>query len=261
MNDDSKKSIADSLETETKLLPYMPYLFQDLWPMGCSANQIIDSIASLDFPSGNVKVLDLGCGKGALSVQIAAKFGFDVTGIDAMPEFLKFAEEKSAEFKVASLCTFINDDILNYAADKHDFNVVILASLGGIFGNNKQTIEKLRTQVFSGGYIIVDDGYLKKRDALNRKGYAHYQNYENTVKALTSSNDNLISEISTSESSKKINDEYLEVIEKRCTELITQYPKMENDIMNYLEIQREECEILDKEIEGTIWVLQKSEAK
>jgi len=257
MNNDSKKSVADSLETGTKLLPYMPYLLQDLWAMGCSANQIIDLIAGLDFPSGNVKVLDLGCGKGALSIQIAAKFGFNITGVDAMPEFLKVAEEKSAEFKVASLCTFVNDDILNYAADKHDFNVVILASLGGIFGSNKQTIEKLRTQVSPGGYIIVDDGYLKKRDALNRKGYAHYQNYKNTVKELTSSNDDLISEISTSESSKKINDEYLEVIEKRCTELITQHPQLENDLKNYLNMQREECEILDKEIEGMIWVLQK----
>ncbi len=258
MNNDSKKSIADSLEAETKLLPYMPYLLQDLWAMGCSANQIIDLIASLDFPSGNVKVLDLGCGKGALPVQIAAKFGFNVTGVDAMPEFLKFAEEKSVEFKVASLCTFINEDILNYVTDNHDFNIVILASLGGIFGSNKQTIEKLRTQVSPGSYIIIDDGYLKKKDASNRKGYLHYRNYEETVKELTSFNDDLISEISTTESSKKINDEYLEAIEKRCTELITQHPQLENDLKNYLDLQREECEILDIEIEGTIWVLQKT---
>jgi len=261
MNNDSQKSVADSLEVEKKLLQYMPYLLQDLWAMGCSADQILDLIANLNLPAGSVKVLDLGCGKGALSVQIAAKFGFNVSGVDAMPEFLKVAEEKSNEYKVTSLCTFIKEDILNYVTDSHDFNIVILASLGGIFGSNKQTIEKLRTQVSPGGYIIIDDGFLKKRDALNRKGYAHYRNYEETFKELTSFSDDLISEISTTEISKKINDEYLEVIEKRCSELITQHPQMGNKLKSYLDLQREECEILDKELEGMIWVLQKTKSK
>jgi hypothetical protein len=175
-----------------------------------------------------------------------------------MPEFLKVAEEKSVEFKVTSLCTFINDDILNYAAVSHDFNIVILAALGGIFGSNNYTIEKLRTQVSPGGYIIIDDGYLKKRGALIRKGYLHYRNYEETVKGLTSFNDDLISEISTTEISKKINDEYLEEIERRCNELITKHPQLENDLINYLELQREECDILNNEIEGMIWLLQKT---
>jgi len=129
MNDNSKKSIANSLETETKLLQYMPYLLQDLWGMGCSVDQILDLIANLNLPADSVKVLDLGCGKGALSVQIAAKFGFNVTGVDAMPEFLKVAEKKSVEYKVTSLCTFINEDILNYVTESHDFNIVILPGI------------------------------------------------------------------------------------------------------------------------------------
>ena len=258
MDDDSKKSVANSLETEIKLLPYMPYLLQDLWAMGCSADQILDSIARLNLTSGAVKVLDLGCGKGALSVQIAAKFGFNVTGIDVMLDFLKVAEKKSAEYKVTALCTFIKEDIMNYVKDNHDFNIVILASLGGIFGNNKQTIEKLRTQVSPGDYIIIDDGYLKTKNSLNRKSYLHYRNYENTVKELTSFNDDLILEISTTEFIKKINDEYLEAIEKRCSELIIQQPEIETNLKSYLELQREECEISNSELEGMIWIMQKA---
>jgi ubiquinone/menaquinone biosynthesis C-methylase UbiE len=261
MDDGSQKSVANSLETEIKLLPYMPYLLQDLWAMGCSVDQILDSISNLNLPSNSINVLDLGCGKGALSVQIAAKFGFNVTGVDAMPEFLKVAKEKSIEYKVTSLCNFMKEDILNYVTDNHDFNIVFLASLGGIFGSNEQTIEILRSQVSPGGYIIIDDGYLKKRDVLNRKGYLHYRNYEDTVKELTSFGDELISELSTKEFSKKICDEYIEAIEKRCAELITQHPQMKIDLKHYLDLQREECEILNKEIEGIIWLLQKTKAK
>ena len=111
MNDDTQNSVANSLEVETKLLPYMPYLLQDLWAMGCSANQILDLVANLNLPADSVNVLDLGCGKGALSVQIAAKFGFNVTGVDAMPEFLKVAEEKSVELPIIN--TFFMASLLS----------------------------------------------------------------------------------------------------------------------------------------------------
>jgi len=258
MNDNSMQSVADSLEAEKKLLPYMPYLLQDLWALGSSVDQILDLLSTLTFSQYSVKVLDLGCGKGALSVQIASMFGFGIVGIDAMPDFLKDASKKASEYKVSDLCTFIEQDILTYVIDEHNFDVVILASLGGIFGSNKETVKKLRTQVRSGGYIVIDDGYLKKRELISRKGYSHYQNYEKTVEDLTGYNDRLLTEISTTEMSIKINEEYLTVIEKRCIELVDQYPELENDLNHYLDVQREECTILNSELEGMIWVLKKS---
>ncbi|MCK5199726.1 MAG: hypothetical protein KAR21_15320 [Spirochaetales bacterium] len=33
MNDKSQQSVANSLEVEEQLLPYMPYLLQDLWAL------------------------------------------------------------------------------------------------------------------------------------------------------------------------------------------------------------------------------------
>jgi cyclopropane fatty-acyl-phospholipid synthase-like methyltransferase len=258
MNDNPQQSVANSLEVEIKLLPHMPYLLQDLWALGSSVDQILDLISTLALSSDTAKILDLGCGKGAVSVQIASKFGFTVVGVDAMPEFLKDANKKSAKYQVSDLCTFIEQDILTYVTDKHDFDIVILASLGGIFGSNKKTIKKLRTQIRAGGYIVIDDGYLKKRKLLSRKGYRHCRNYEKTVEELTIFNDHLLTEISTTEVSTKINNEYLKVIENRSIELIDQYPELKKNINNYLDLQREECDIIDKELEGMIWVLKKA---
>ena len=257
MSNNSIQSVADSLESDKKLLPYMSYLLQDLWALGSSVDQILDLLSSLSLSQDAVKILDLGCGKGALSVQIASKFGFNIVGVDAMPEFLNDANKKASEFKVSELCTFIEQDILLYVKDRHDFDIVILASLGGIFGSNENTIKKLRTQVRRGGYIVIDDGYLKKREFFSRKGYTHYQNYEKTVENLTEYNDRLLNEISTTEVSTKINDEYLKVIEIRSIELIDQYSEIENDLNRYLDVQREECDILNNELEGMIWVLKK----
>lgn len=258
MKDSSQKSVADSLETDEHLLPHMPYLLQDLWAMGCSVNQVLDLIGTLKLTGEPVKVLDLGCGKGALSVQMAAKYGYHVTGIDAMPEFLKDAKDKAKEYEVSHLCKFIEFDILQYILENHDFNVVIFASLGGALGDNKTTVEKLRSQVTKGGYIIIDDGYLRSKERISRRGYGHYRNYDVTKRELTGFNDTLLAEESTTEESKEINNGYLEVINKRAQELIGQKPEMATKLKSYIQQQKEECDILEHELEGTIWVIQKT---
>jgi 2-polyprenyl-3-methyl-5-hydroxy-6-metoxy-1,4-benzoquinol methylase len=250
-------SISDSLEVEKHLLPHMPYLLQDLWALGSSVDAIVEAVSALNLSSSETTILDLGCGKGALSIQLAAKCGVMCTGIDAMAAFLEDAKIKAEEYQVSHLCQFIEQDLLEYVSVEHDFDVVILASLGGVLGPLSDTIEKLRTQVRPGGYIIIDDGYLKKRQQLKRKGYEHYRNYHDTIQAFTTFNDVLIREVNTTEFSKKLNEEYLEAIEKRCAELIHQHPELEEDLATYLKRQEEECRIFDEELEGAVCLLQK----
>ena len=100
---------------------------------------------------------------------------------------------------------------------------------------------------------------LKKEKFLNRKGYRHYRNYEETVDELTKFNDRLLAEIPTTEVSKKINDEYLKVIENRTIELMNQYPTLEKVLKSHLDLQREECDIVNCELEGMVWVLKKTD--
>ncbi len=174
-----------------------------------------------------------------------------------MPEFLHDAREKANENKVSDLCTFIDEDILSYVSEDHKFDIVILASMGGLFGNNIDTVKKLRSQTRAGGYIIIDDGYLKNKQNMSRKGYGHYRNYKKTIEELTTFNDHLIAEIPTSEMNQDINNEYLIMIRRRIIELITKHPELEKELNNYLNLQKEECEVLENEIEGRIWVLRR----
>ncbi|MGA1824202.1 MAG: class I SAM-dependent methyltransferase [bacterium] len=257
MSDRAEQSIADSLEIDKHLLPYMPFLLKDLWALGSSVDSIIDIVGSLPLPCHHTQVLDVGCGKGAIAIQIASQYGFKTIGIDAMTAFLDEAREKAQEYGVSHLCEFIRQDIEEYVSAHHEFDLVILASLGGIFGSFKNTIATLRTQVRSGGYIIIDDGYLQKRDSLNRKGYEHYKNHEDTITELTAFNDLLLKEISTTELSLKINDKYIHIIEKRGNELIAEHPELERDINTYIQRQIEECDVIKEYLEGALWVLQK----
>ena len=59
------RRVAESLEQR---LPIVPYL-------------------------ASLKYLDVGCGNGLTAMHLAAKYGFDVTGIDVDPEQIRLAQE------------------------------------------------------------------------------------------------------------------------------------------------------------------------
>jgi cyclopropane fatty-acyl-phospholipid synthase-like methyltransferase len=229
-----------------------------MWALGSSVNQLLDQLGSLPLPDEGVRVLDLGCGKGAVSVQAASKFGFHVVGVDVTHEFLEDAKKKAAQYGVSAQCTFLEQDIHRYVMDVHAFDVVILASLGGIFGSHRGTMNTLRTQVVSGGYIVLDDGFLKQSGSLRLKGYGHYRSYGETVEELTAYGDTVVSEISTTEASRQINEEYLKDIERRSAELMDRYPELEDALRKHVDLQREEVAVLDSEVEGMLWVIQRA---
>jgi ubiquinone/menaquinone biosynthesis C-methylase UbiE len=260
--------ISDSLEATPDLLPYMPYLLQDLWALGSSVDQIIEAVGRLPFRTEEnagedagktITALDLGCGKGAVSVRLASEFGFSVVGIDAMDEFLSVAGSKAAEFGVEDRCSFINGDIHEYTGETHTFDIVVLASLGFFFGSIGETVGTLRRQVRSGGYIIIDDGYLRREEKLERKGYEQYRTYSRTVKELTSRGDSIVEELDTSDFSSRLNREYIKVISKRGEELAADHPEFAPSVRDYITGQNEECDILDNELAGALWVIRKQE--
>ena len=257
MKEDTSRSVSDSLEVNRRLLSHMPYLLQDLWALGSSVDKLLELITNLKLGNNNIHVLDLGCGKGAVSIQIAEKFGFNVLGVDAMKEFISSAREKSAAFNVADKCRFVEGDILEFTKRSRDFDLVILASLGGIFGSNEKTIEVLRSQVKSDGYILIDDGYFKEGKKFNRKGYEHYQSYNDTVMELTKYGDEIIDTISTQDESVEINNFYTKSLKSRLEELSDLHPELKNDFQDYYKKQIDECHFIENEIEGIIWLIRK----
>jgi hypothetical protein len=40
--------------------------------------------------------------------------------------------------------------------------------------------------------------------------------------------------------------------------LIKLHPEIKDDLLDYIRLQKEECEYLEKEVEGVIWVMQKN---
>ncbi|MCG8430743.1 MAG: methyltransferase domain-containing protein, partial [Candidatus Omnitrophica bacterium] len=93
------------------LIPFLPYILQDCWEIGSDPNTMIDLVRKHARDHANLRVLDLGCGKGAVSVKIAKEFKCDCFGIDAMEGFIDEANRKAKEHGVEHLCHFEAGDI------------------------------------------------------------------------------------------------------------------------------------------------------
>ncbi len=258
-NNDIQKSVADSLEMDTGMLPFVPELLKGMWALGCSPELVVKLLRPLGLDPAGTKLLDLGCGKGAVSVTVAHVLGFRAVGIDACEVFLEEARQKAAEWGVSQKCSFELKDLREYVKEASDFDVVVFASLGGLLGNYHQLVGMLRRTVRPGGYILIDDGFLRGEKPVERAGYGHYVPYAQTLKQLTAHGDTVVRETRTVEESRKINQEYLAIIKKNAKGLVEKRPELEGRVAEYILGQETECEVLDAYITGAIWLLQREE--
>ncbi|MCL1912915.1 MAG: class I SAM-dependent methyltransferase [Eubacteriaceae bacterium] len=156
---DDKLAVSLSADT-TELLPFVPYLLQDFWELGSDPIAMCCLIEKqVDVPSG-MKVLDLACGKGAVSVRIAERFNARVKGVDIMPEFIKYALQKAAEYNVAGLCGFATGDVNEAVANERGYDVVVFGAAGVVLGEPAQMLDKLKAVINTGGHMLIDECYL-----------------------------------------------------------------------------------------------------
>lgn len=249
-----EEKLAKSLTAESiELIPYLPYLLQDLWELGASPNDIIDMTLKHVPVSEKMRVLDLACGKGAVSVQLAKALGCRVTGIDIIPEFIDDAIKKAQEYGVESLCEFKRGDINEAVKTEKAYDIVILGAVGDVLGNPEQTIQKLKKTVKNSGYIFIDDAYG------NNDSDGRYPTREQWQLFFKNAQLKIIDErIAKEEVIVSTNDEQQSFIVKRANELKESHPAKASLFDNYIKSQQSECDELENEIVGVTMLLKKS---
>lgn len=107
------------------------------------------------FPEKGLKILDVGCGTGELSL-LFAEMGHKVTGIDISRQMLNTAKSK-AEARGADI-TFGEGDAENPPFDISSFDIVFSRHLLWTLPNPKTAVENWKRILRKNGKVVIIDG-------------------------------------------------------------------------------------------------------
>ncbi len=138
-----------------------------------------------------MRVIDIPCGQGGVSVPLAKKYKVNVTGYDILPAYVRYARGYAEEKRVSDLCRFEVGDIRDAVKRKDICDVLLWVAPPHVWGGAKPTIGKLRNAVKDGGIIVIADAYLYP--GVRRKGmYKNYENLKNTTQGYSSFGDKIV---------------------------------------------------------------------
>lgn len=244
------KSLEESVVTamdgsDTAIFPYLSYILQDFWKIGSSPSDMISLIEkhSTDYPK--LKVLDLGCGKGAVSVKIAEKFRSECWGIDGIADFIEYANKKAVEYTVDALCHFEQADIREKINELPVFDVVILGAVGQVFGNYYDTLKTVRKCLKQGGLILIDDAYIEDLSSFTHPVIIKRSEQ---LAQIERAGMELVDELIAGGEKTETFEQEFDYVEQRCNELIEKYPEKKSLFEGYIQAQNEEYEVLDTEV-------------
>lgn len=95
------------------------------------------------------RVLDIGCGTGAIAVKVAALAGGDVVGVDKNEEYLSQARERNSHPRVK----YIAGDVLEYLPEGH-FDVAILSNVLEHLPDRAEFLKKVQNHINPDRFLI-----------------------------------------------------------------------------------------------------------
>lgn len=245
------KSLEESIVTamdgsDAAILPHLPFILQDLWEIGSDPETIIELVRKHSRDYSRLSVLDLGCGKGAVSVKLARALRCRCRGIDGIPEFISVAIEKARQYDVADLCVFETGDIRERVKTLPHFDIIILGSIGPVFGHVGETLSALDPILGDNGFIILDDGYIQDSSL-----FSHPQigKKAEVLRFIAAAGMTLADETIMAPSHiKDADDDIFQKIKRRCFELMERFPAEKAIFADYIRRQEEENDVLETKI-------------
>lgn len=249
---DLDDSIARSLDADPVLLPVLEYLLQDLDMLGAVPSQIVEMLHPL-VGGAPATAIELACGKGAVSLALAERLGFLVTGIDAYAPFVEEALAAAAGRGLSERCRFHCADVRALSGRLPACDVVLLLSAGAIFGGAAETVAALRCFVRPGGLIVVEDAYATAPDD-------PLPDYDAIVAGLTAGGEAIVAEwCGQVPEGAAFEARAVQAIERRVREMVRLYPGLAASMAEYVATQRREAARLGDDLIPAVWVLRTAE--
>lgn len=258
----AEEMVAYALEIDPALLAFVPELLTDLDELGSDAESIVKVLEQLELPQSST-VVDLGCGKGAVAVEIADELDCDVVGIELFEPFISACRDAAEKLGVSDLCRFLHGDILSMTNAVEPADVAVYAALGDVLGSWEETVGIIRQYVKPGGFLLISDAFIKDGGSSSYPGFENYANRDETISRLTVHGDILRYELLESEdtdpgSGNQCDREEADLIYQRAVAIAKAHPELEADLLGFAKGQVEENSYIDENLIGAIWVLQRA---
>ncbi len=241
-----QESIAASMDViDLQILPYIPYILQDFQEIGTPPDIMREAVRKHTVQHHEIRILDLGCGKGAVSIELAATFGCSCLGIDGIQEFIDEAQRLAKERGVDTLCTFEAGDARLMIENLSCFDIALLGSTGPIFGDYYSTLARVSKTLKKNGLIILADGYIEDSSSYTHPMMVKKQELLRQVKEAGM---RMIDEIFP-EKAEEIEESYnneLKHIRRRCRELMKKHPQKGRLFQNYMQREKKEYAVLQR---------------
>lgn len=257
--EDLANSIADSMDTDVELVPFLADLVADLEDLGARSVDVLQLLEDHPPPQG-AQVLDLGCGKGSAAIALAERYDVHVLGLDAHPDFVDHANARARERGVAARCRFEVADVALYGAVKPRFDLVLYLAMGDLLGDLEHTLRRLHQHAVPGGLMLLDDAYL---EASNRSEPALAEAYaprETVVADLQRQGDRIVASLAID--GPETRDHYRVVTERlnaRAHALAAAYPEVAEAALSFVDEQTSQLAYLDSPVTGALWLLRRTQ--
>jgi 2-polyprenyl-3-methyl-5-hydroxy-6-metoxy-1,4-benzoquinol methylase len=250
-----EESIAMAMDfsRDTAIVPFLPYILQDFWDLGTPPEIVINLVKKHCRNYSTLRVLDLGCGKGAASVKLAAALKCNCLGIDGIPEFIETSKDKAREYEVETLCRFESGDIREKIKTLGEFDVIVLGAIGQVFGDYYATLTTLTKHLTPEGIIIINDAYIEDSSVFQHPAILYRREL---LAQIEQAEMELVDEFTDAANSEEYAKQF-ENIQNRCNELMVKYPEKSSLFEHYIQIQTDEYDVLENEVIGVMMVLKK----
>lgn len=193
-------------------------------------------------------VLDLGCGKGAVSVAAAASLGCSVVGIDAYPAFVNSCKQLARRRGVAELCEFRVGAIEARAVRKFD-GVVLLNVLPF-----EEGAALARRWTKKGGIYIIDDAVRVRDD----EAFEAFPRSTEVVEWIESLGDRVErSQVWAAAEVRKRDETNYKLLAQNAKSVMREYPEHAATIRECLWRQREAMKDLAGPIRPACWLVRR----
>ncbi len=106
-------------------------------------------------PRAGTRLIELGCGPGFYSCQLAARFpGIRVLGVDRSTRQLEGAEKKAAALQLQN-CQFQTDNVLDLSHADESFDAVVAARLFTVIPDHEHALSEMFRVLRPGGRCFI----------------------------------------------------------------------------------------------------------